>query len=204
MSEAGDWTFSTRRVHARLVDHRDRALYRALYSDVGVMAHVGTTLDPDAVDALFAKVCRANAKASAIARYWRVDDARGGGPIGQVSMLRGSDDARCADLGVMLLPQWQNRGVGLSALAGLVDALLSARWPLGLEVLTARHAADNPNAGRLTGALGFVVASTEEAEVLWRLDRRDWPQVRSRWPAAALGRQAAAVAVASDRSEESA
>lgn len=202
MSDAGDWTFSARRLRARLVDDRDRALYRALYSDAGVMAHVGTTLDPGAVDALFAKVCGANARTPAMARYWRVDAAGADDPIGQVSMLRDAGDPRCADLGVMLLPQWQNRGVGLSALAGLVDALLSERWPLGLEALTARHAAENPNAGRLTGALGFVVASTDDAGVLWRLDRRDWPQARARWPAAALGRQAAAVA--SDRIEESA
>ena len=124
MSEAGDWTFSTRRLRARLVDERDRALYRALYSDPGVMAHVGTTLDPDAVDALFAKVCRANAKTSAMARYWRVDAAGADDPIGQVSMIRDADDPRCADLGVMLLPHWQNRGVGLSALAGLVLSLI--------------------------------------------------------------------------------
>lgn len=204
MNEAGDWTFSTRRLRARLVDERDRALYRALYSDAGVMAHVGTTLDPDAVDALFAKVCRANAKTSAMARYWRVDAAGADDPIGQVSMIRVADDPRCADLGVMLLPRWQNRGVGLSALAGLVDALLSERWPLGLETLTARHAADNPNAGRLTGALGFVVASADEAEVLWRLDRRDWPQVRACWPAAALGSKRAAAGIAPDGQEDAA
>jgi len=204
VSGAADWDYAARRVGARLVDARDRALYRALYSDAGVMAHVGAALAPAAVDALFAKVCAANARTPAMARYWRVDDARGGGPIGQVSMLRDAADPRCADLGVMLLPQWQNRGVGLSALAGLVDALLSDRWPLALETLTARHAAANPNAGRLTGALGFVVASADAAQVLWRLDRRDWPQARARWPAAALGRQRAAVAVASDRSGESA
>lgn len=204
MNAAVDWGYAARHVGARLVDDRDRALYRALYSDAAVMAHVGAALAPEAADALFAKVCAANAKTPAMARYWRVDDARGGGPIGQVSMLRAAADPRCADLGVMLLPQWQNRGVGLSALAGLVDALLSDRWPLHLDVLTARHAAANPNAGRLTGALGFVVASADEAEVLWRLDRRDWPQARARWPAAAMGRQAAAVALASDRQKESA
>ena len=204
MNAAVDWGYAARHVGARLVDDRDRALYRALYSDAAVMAHVGAALAPEAADALFAKVCAANAATPAMARYWRVDDARGGGPIGQVSMLRAAADPRCADLGVMLLPQWQNRGVGLSALAGLVDALLSDRWPLHLDVLTARHAAANPNAGRLTGALGFVVASADEAEVLWRLDRRDWPQARARWPAAAMGRQAAAVALASDRQKESA
>ena len=204
MNAAVDWGYAARHVGARLVDDRDRALYRSLYSDAAVMAHVGAALAPEAADALFAKVCAANAATPAMARYWRVDDARGGGPIGQVSMLRDAADPRCADLGVMLLPQWQNRGVGLSALAGLVDALLSDRWPLHLEVLTARHAAANPNAGRLTGALGFVVASADEAEVLWRLDRRDWPQARARWPAAAMGRQAAAVALASDRQKESA
>ena len=202
MSDAVDWTFSTRRVRARPIDDRDRALYRALYSDAGVMAHVGTTLDPHAVDALFAKVCRANANTSATARYWRVDTADAGDPVGQVSMIRDSGDPRCADLGVMLLPRWQNRGVGLSAFAGLVDALLSGRWPLGIEALTARHAAANPNAGRLTGALGFVVATATDADVLWRLDRRDWPQARARWPVAALGKRA--LAAASDPTEDSA
>ena len=67
-----DWCFDTPRLHGRLVDERDRDVYRALYTDPAMMAHIGPALARDAADALHAKVCGWNRETPMRARYWRM------------------------------------------------------------------------------------------------------------------------------------
>ena len=65
-----DWCFDTPRLHGRLVDERDRDVYRALYTDPAMMAHIGPALARDAADALHAKVCGWNRETPMRARSW--------------------------------------------------------------------------------------------------------------------------------------
>lgn len=179
-----DWSFAGPRVACRLVDARDRELYRALYTSPEVMAEIGPAMSVDQADATLARACGHNVRppATALARYWLIARTTTGASAGIVSMVRKPDDARCGMLGVMLLPEWQNRGVGLPGLAGVVAGVFSPRWPLGIDVLLGYHALSNPNSGRLTEGLGFARMPDEGDQGVWRLERAEWPGCLERWP----------------------
>lgn len=189
-ADAIDWRFAVGRVRGRLLDASDddRALYVALYAASAVMAHIGEAMSPDAAAEMFEKSVRCNRDPAALARYWRVDDLRSGEAVGIVALVRKASAPDRGELGVMLLPRWQNRGVGLPALAGAVDGVIAGRWLGEVDLLIGRHAARNPNAGRLTEALGFERQPDDgSGSVRWYLRRCDWCARRDAWPSAAGG-----------------
>lgn len=185
-----DWTFAVGRVRCRLLDDSDddRVLYVALYAEPEVMTHIGTAMSVAAAAALFEKSVRCNRDPVALARYWRIDDTRSGEAAGIAALVRDAKAPERGELGVMLLPRWQNRGVGLLALAGTVDGAMAGHWLREVDLLIGRHAAANPNAGRLTEALGFErQADDGSGSVRWYLQRSDWRQRRDAWPSAVAG-----------------
>lgn len=182
-----DWTFGIGRVRGRLLedDEADRALYVGLYVDPAVMTHIGEAMNAAAAAALFEAVLRRNRDPAALARYWRVDEVRSGDAAGIVALVRTARLPDRGELGVMLSPRWQNRGVGLAALAGVVEGVIAGRWLREVELLIGRHSADNPNAGRLTEALGFERQDDDgSGSVRWYLRRDDWRERRAAWPSA--------------------
>ncbi len=185
-TDATDWTFAMGRVSGRLVDDNDLDLYRGLYTAPEVMANIGAAMSIEAATETFEKALRFNRDPAARARYWQISNARGDGTVGMVALVRAARSPTHGELGVMLLPRWQNRGVGLPALAGVVDGVISGRWLRDIDRLIARHAAANPNAGRLTEALGFDRQTDDgSGQVSWWLDRATWRARRDAWPAAA-------------------
>lgn len=184
VEDAVDWTFRGPRACGRLVDARDRDLYRALYTSPQVMAEIGPTMTVEEADATFAKACGHNAReaATARARYWLITRTTTSASTGIVSMVRSPLDARCGLLGTMLLPEWQNRGIGLPGLAGVVAGVLARRWPLGIDLLLGYHALSNPNSGRLTEGLGFTRMPDEGDQGVWRMAGDEWPACVERWP----------------------
>lgn len=181
-----DWTFAGPRVTGRLVDARDRDLYHALYTSPAIMAEIGPVMTVEQADATFENACRHNARAAAITRahYWLIARTTTGASTGIISLVRNPNDDRCGLLGTMLLPEWQNRGVGLMGLAGVVAGVLSARWPLGIDLLLGYHALSNPNSGRLTEGLGFTRMPDEGDQGVWRMACNEWPACLERWPRA--------------------
>ncbi len=174
------WSFETARVSGRLFGVQDQALYLALYTDSAVMAHIAAVKSADAAEDIFGKVLNYNADPAARARYWHLSHRRTGDEIGLLALIRDAKVPTRGELGVMLLPAWQHRGVGLQALTAVVDGVMLARWPLGIDELIGRHAGDNPAAGRMVEALGFErLSETDEGAVpgllAWRLRSRDWP-----------------------------
>ena len=182
--DAIDWTYSGPRVSCRLVDDRDGELYRALYTSPAIMAEVGPTMTVEQADATFAKACRHNrhAAATALARYWLVARTTTGASLGIVSLVRDPANARCGMIGAMLLEAWQNRGIALPGVAGMVAGALSGRWPLGMDLILGYHTVSNPNSGRLTEGLGFTRMPDRDGYGVWRLSRDEWPACLDRWP----------------------
>jgi [ribosomal protein S5]-alanine N-acetyltransferase len=198
-----DWSFLQGRVAGRLFVESDRALYVALYTDPTVMAHVGPPMAQGDAGAAFEKVLQHNRNPAARARYWRLSHTASGEAIGLFALVRDAADAVDAEVGVMLLPAWQNRGAGVRALEGVVDGVMSGRWLPGIDVLIGRHAADNPNAGRLTEALGFRRGAEDAAgRVVWRLDRGLWAARRAGGKAARSVQKQSSAAV-DDRPDRS-
>ncbi len=186
-----DWRFETPRLQARLVDRRDRDLYRDLYTDVAVMAHIGAAMSEAAADVVFEKVLGYNAETPPRARYWRLSDRDTGEAIGIQSFIRPIADPASLELGMMLVPQRQGHGLGIEASQRFVDLLLGDHWGLGAEVVFARHANSNARVARLGTTLGFghvdrcgevpagaiierPIEQHAPSPEEWRLSRREW------------------------------
>lgn len=182
-----DWRFETPRLQMRLVDSRDRDLYRDLYTDVAVMAHIGATMDGAEADAVFEKVLGYNAETPPRGRYWRLSERDTDEAIGILSFIRPIADTASLELGMMLLARSQGHGLGIEASRRFVDLLLGDHWGLGAEAVFARHADSNARVARLGTTLGFghvdrpiegaagqPVAERAPAPEEWRLSRREW------------------------------
>jgi len=176
---ADTWAFESPRCRARLIDARDLALYRALHTDPKIMAHIGEVMSIDAVDALFARVLRLNGERPIRARYWCLSDAESGVAIGIHSLLVSTVDSDSAELGMMLLPEWQGRGFGRDARAAILDRLFFGQWPIRPRMAIVSNAFDNLRARALNSALGFepVETSTSDKSVL-SIDGDRWRAAR--------------------------
>lgn len=177
-----DWSFETPRLQARLVDHRDRDLYRDLYTDPAVMAHIGTVMSDSEADAVFEKVLGYNAEMPVRARYWRLSDRGTDDAIGIQSCIRPIAEPASLELGMMLLPQKQGCGLGVEASRRFIELLLGNRWGLDIEAVFARHTSANARVARLGATLGFdrtaqikrpIERSVSTGEE-WRLSREEW------------------------------
>lgn len=179
-----DWNFQTQRVHARLIDQCDRDLYRDLYTSSEVMAHIAPVMSVTGADATFEQALRHSHDPEARARYWRIDDAGSGVAAGIAALVLRARSNLHGELGIMLLPHAQRRGLGLCAVAGVVEGVIAQRWWPTLECMIFRHAAANPRAGGIAARLGFQREPGDgSGSVEWRLDRSIWYSARDQWPA---------------------
>lgn len=176
-----DWRFETPRVHARLIDARDRALYRALYTDPRIMTHIGPALDTAAADAVFEKACGYNRESPMRARYWRLADRASDEAIGMQSIVRSGTEPGVVELGLMLLPAWQGRRLGVEITDALLEGLFGDRWSVDAMAATARHAPGNARVGRLGASLRFEPEAQDDAALHeWRMTKSAWLQRGSR------------------------
>lgn len=153
-------------VALRLLAADDRVAYRALWTSPDVMRAIGPPLTPAQADAQFERTLRHNARVTPGHRSWMVLPAAGGGPCGLVALLR---HGLRAEVGVMLQPTEQRRGVAAAALRLLLP---HAFGPLGLEIVDASRADDAHVAviDRLLRPLGFErCAGLRPGEAGWRL-----------------------------------
>ncbi|TXH67183.1 MAG: N-acetyltransferase [Lysobacteraceae bacterium] len=172
-----EWNFAAGRVDARLLEPDDRDLYLGLYTDARVMAHIGRPLTAQEAAVEFARTCRANADPSAHARCWRLVHRRNGEKLGLMAAWCNAREPGVGEIGIMLLPAWYARGIGLPALQGLVDQLMRDHWRWGVNEVVGRYAPGHRDAERLVQALGFRRAIATEAQVEWRLSRTRWREL---------------------------
>lgn len=181
VATAIDWRFAATRLHARLLDERDRSLVHALYTDPAVMAHVGPALSPEDADAFFAKLLRWNAENPVRARFWAYCDlGEELSYIGLFSATRIADAPSTWELGQMLLPRRQRQGYALEISVRILDLLMSDVWGLGVEVAVGRHAGENTRLLRIGDALRFDRDDPDgHGRETWSLTREEWWSRRS-------------------------
>jgi RimJ/RimL family protein N-acetyltransferase len=183
-ADAIDWTFAMGRVRGQLIDTSDRALYLGLYTSPDVMAYIGPAMTAAAAAATFERALSHSYDPAARARYWRIVDADSGEAAGIAALVRRTQPAAHGELGIMLLPHWQNRGLGLSAVAGIAEGVIAQRWWREVDVLVLRHAVANSAAAYLPVALGFEGRPDDGSGFAeWWLDRSIWRSRRDAWPA---------------------
>lgn len=164
--------FSTARCHLRLLHPGDEALYGALYTDRRVMAHIAAPLDAAGVRRGFDAACRGNADRELRQRHWAVLDRRDGSPFGLLALFEDTTDPGSAELGVMLLPDAQGRGLTRE----IMDALLALVFGSGTEFqrIWARHEAAHPVAAAVLASSGFVADRGIGAHATRSITRGQW------------------------------
>lgn len=161
-------------VRLRPLSADDAQMYRALYTDPSVMAHLGGPLDAARADAHFRLLLERMAQ-----------------PDRHYAVLHGDDPAACglaairpdrplgdsAEIGLMLLPCAQRRDIGEPAMLLLVDAAFSVSAIARLRV---EYAVAHVAAGQLARRIGFELGQTPVGARTENARRRAW-LARERW-----------------------
>lgn len=164
------------RVSLSLLDARDRELYVATYTDPVMMAQVGAPLDGEAARVAFDRTCKANLEAALRHRCWVITAAPDGAVAGLLGLGRKGD---VVEIGGMILPEWQGRGISGHA------------FPLGMQAafsdptvahMMIRYRSTNTFAAGLMYKIGFnkiADAHPDDGLERWWLTREEWMRWRA-------------------------
>lgn len=147
---------------------QDEDLYLRLHASVETMRHVSALMDADTARLRFSEACRLTESSDPTYWIWSVsmsDQARG---VGIVSLMAG---ASSAEVGMMLLPEWQGRGLGKHAIRAITEYGFST---LGVARVESSQRAGNVGWERLMERSGFMRvqgAIISQDWIGWRRDR---------------------------------
>lgn len=162
---------SSQDIHLRLLEASDEPLYLDLYGDPETMRHIGPALDRDRAGRSFRAACRANQRQPPNARFWVVQARGTGQSLGLIGLHWDGEDS--AELGVVLPPALQGRGVATAAITCLLPLAFDA---LRLARIHTRHAQAHGPASGLMTAVGFsaVASSPTHPGRYWELAASQW------------------------------
>jgi RimJ/RimL family protein N-acetyltransferase len=171
--------FRLRLLTADITGHAD--LYRRLYTCPQVMAQIGPPMAPDVADAAFVRACRHNRLDAPGHRFWAIEPRGSGSPIGLAALRREHDQA---EIGIMLVPRWQNAGVASESFSILLPHAFRS---MALALIYAQRSDDGHARiiDRLLGRFGFVrtsAAMLPPDQCRWVLPRRCVAETEPRHP----------------------
>lgn len=161
----------TERLELRPMDERDRDLYCRIYTDAGLMRHVGEGLTQEAALAAHGKVCVLNRDADFRYRCWVMRHRENEEDIGLLALV---GHKKSAEIGAMILTEWHSRGIAAEVIRCLVEFAFAE---YGIAEVYTRHHRENGLALGLMHKLNFVhVPSKPQDE-----GRIRWSQKFSQW-----------------------
>jgi RimJ/RimL family protein N-acetyltransferase len=173
--------FDTARLHLRPIGEGDEALYCGLYTDPDLMRHIAAPMTLEAAKRSFGAACR---QQSWMKQRWILLERSSAVPIsiGQLGLFVDADATQgaSAEIGVMLLDDWQKRGYAAEAIMAMAERVFGAGT---LDLLWTRHAPDNALATGLMQKLHFQRGTMDDAtppQRRWTLPRSQWLQGRAR------------------------
>lgn len=159
------------RVHLRLLDASDEALYVSIYTDAALMKLVGAPMDEAQAAQAFARTCRFNREPALRFRSWVITMQPEGEVAGLLGLRREGD---VVEIGAMILPAWQGRGVSGHAFPLGIDAAFGEPAVARMMI---RYRRENVLAEGLMYKLGFTRVSDchpDDGMVRLYLDRQQW------------------------------
>ena len=112
--------FDTARLHLRPIGEGDEALYCGLYTDPDLMRHIAAPMTLEAAKRSFGAACR---QQSWMKQRWILLERSSAVPIsiGQLGLFVDADATQgaSAEIGVMLLDDWQKRGYAAEAIMAM-------------------------------------------------------------------------------------
>lgn len=173
-------TFETARLLMRPLQLEDEAFYCACYTDPVLMQHIGEPLTHDAALRSFAVALKI-ATEIPIRRYtWVMQEKQLNASIGLLALIVGKTNTEPsnAELGNIMLTEFQNQGFTVEALSQLVDIVFSTTPLTGVF---ADHRVQNSAVNRVMKKLGFLRdmnVSEEISKCRWILPRSYWQTAR--------------------------
>lgn len=169
------YELDTPRLQLRPLQQRDEALYCRLYTDPEVMRHIAPPLTAEAALRGFRAACRLARIPGLRSQYWAISERIADADIGILALVGPDMEAGSAEVGTMLLPAGQGRGLAAEAQAALLDRLFSdSRW----RMVWSRHLPANGAVVSLKLKLGFLRTGPSGHEVRWEITRERWNACR--------------------------
>lgn len=147
----------------------DQALYCVLYTNAGLMRHIGPPLEAAAAQRAFHASCDHNLLGLERST-WVIVERASSRDIGLVALIR---EDQGAEIGAMLLPERHRLGFASEALSALVETAFAGN---ALPWLSARHAVGHTAMESVMRKLNFVrrlPASPHDQIVHWRRDAKN-------------------------------
>lgn len=168
-----DAVMHTARLRLRLLDARDAALYRALYTCPQVMHRIMPPMTVAAADAAFVRACRHNTLDAPGHRLWVLECEAGSGAVGIAALQR---SGRQAEIGAVLHREWWGRRICSEAFVSIIAHAFNA---MGVDEVIARSAddADIPMIERLLCKFDFIsvpALACDSGTRRWQLPYERW------------------------------
>jgi len=150
------------RFRLSLLDAADEPLYARIYTDPAMMENVGPIQSGEEAKQGFDRLCSLNGCRPFRYLYWKIACKSSGSTVGIAALMK-NKGADAAELGMMVLPEWQARGVAKELVPLLVEHRLK-HCQVG-NVVT-RHLPSNLAGAQVMQGLGF--------SRVWGEDSPDW------------------------------
>ncbi|MGH8051711.1 MAG: GNAT family N-acetyltransferase [Arenimonas sp.] len=169
-------TFQTPRLLMRPLQAEDELFYCACYTDPVLMQHIGEPLAHEVALRSFKAALKVSVE-TPIRRYtWVIQEKTSGVAAGLLAMFcdQAKPEPVNAELGTIMLADFQNQGFTVEALDALADVAFNTTR---LEALLVKHKAENKAVAAVMGRLGYLRDATDASEIaryIWVLNRIDW------------------------------
>lgn len=146
---------------------QDESLYVRLHASVETMRHVSAVVNADTARKRFSAALRLTESPEPAYWIWTVSSTEGVAAVGIASLMASGSSA---EIGMLLLPEWQGRGVGTHAVRAITEYAFSV---LGVSQVESRQRARNLGWERLMQRSGFKGVQGAIISPDWKMWRRD-------------------------------
>lgn len=169
-------SFETARLLMKPLGPEHRDLYCHCYTDLALMKLIADPLKMDAAMRSFDVALKINSSLPVRRRDWVMLEKKSGSRIGLLSLVgcKTKPEATNADLGAIILNEFQGKGYSLEGTGALVDAAFHVSH---IHSLHTYHLAENAAVGRVMAKLGFSCTIELHHGIEnhhWQLTRPDW------------------------------
>ena len=168
--------FETERLHLRLLDGGDEALFQSLYTDAETMRFIAPPLSEQGAAKSFQKIVVRQREPSLGGRFLAILEKETQQPVGICGTSQYDVDARRVEVGIVLRPEARARGVAREALTALVKRIFVG-WPV--DEIWVQCSTEYPAVERMVLSVGFRPC-TEVTVGPGILSKRIWSVHRSR------------------------
>lgn len=158
----------SQRLDLRPLCAEDEAKYAALFTSPEIMADVGPALGRDEAASAFGKSLQMMSQPTPGAWLWLASTRSGAEDIGLFGLVM---RAGRPEIGAMVIPEHQGRGLAYEALSHVRDFGFSQ---LDLAAQFGHQLPSNRRSIGLMLKLGFDQVQVGSAKIHWRLDRDAW------------------------------